>query len=115
MQTINRSALVVKPAQPFLEWLHQVDPASADLTLDDLRDEPTIYLISECESEKETIEYLRELCNAIFEEQLNDWYRVPSAWPQTRDWPAFRRWFDWSLHSMVIDVSEDPIAREAIC
>ena len=37
MDTINRSALVVKPAQPFLDWLHRVDPTSIHLTLEDLR------------------------------------------------------------------------------
>jgi hypothetical protein len=47
MDIINRSAIIVKPAQPFLEWLHRVDPTSAHLTLDDLRREPTIYLLPE--------------------------------------------------------------------
>lgn len=26
MVTVNRSAIVVMPAQPLLEWLHDVDP-----------------------------------------------------------------------------------------
>ena len=55
MKTINRSALLVQPAQPFLNWLHGVDPASAHLTLDDLRLEPTIYLLPEWETEEETL------------------------------------------------------------
>ena len=75
----------IKPAQPFLDWLHRVGATSADLTLEDLRLEPTIYLFSECENEDEALEYLREVCNEILEEQLNGWYRVPSAWPRQRD------------------------------
>ena len=47
MNMINRSALVVEPAQPFLDWLHRVDTSSADLTLDDLRLDPSIYLLPE--------------------------------------------------------------------
>ena len=47
MEVINRSAIIVMPAQPFLDWLHRVDPTSADLTLADLRREPTIYLLPE--------------------------------------------------------------------
>ena len=27
---------------------------------------------------------------------------------------AFDRWFDWSLHSVVIDLSEDPLLREEL-
>ena len=45
MDLINRAAIVVKPAQPFLDWLHQVDSTSARLTLNDLQREPTIYLV----------------------------------------------------------------------
>ena len=75
MEMINRSAIVVKPAQPFLDWLHRVDPTSAHLTLDDLRLDPTIYLLPECEGKEEGIEYVREVCTEIFEEQLDGWYR----------------------------------------
>ena len=58
MKTINRSALVVKPAQPFLDWLHRVDPTSTHLTLDDLRLEPTIYLLPEWDTEDEALQPL---------------------------------------------------------
>lgn len=42
---LNRSAIVVKPKQPFLNWLHTADPTSHRLMLRDLTREPTIYLI----------------------------------------------------------------------
>ena len=82
MEVINGSAIVVQPAQPFLEWLQGFDPTSAYLTLEDLRHEPTVYLLPECENEDEALEHLGDACNAIFEEQLNGWWRVPSTWPQ---------------------------------
>jgi len=50
MELINRSAIIVVPGPRFLEWLHQVDPTSSHLTLADLRQEPAIYLVPECES-----------------------------------------------------------------
>ena len=31
MHTLNRSAIVVKPKQPFLDWLHAADPTSQEL------------------------------------------------------------------------------------
>ena len=114
MEAINRSAIVVKPAQPFLDWLHRVDPTSAQLTLDDLSLEPTIYLLPECQGKEEAIECLREVCTEIFEEQLDGWYRVPSTWPAERDLHAFLIWFEWSLHSMIIDLGEIPIEHEEI-
>jgi hypothetical protein len=38
--TLNRSAIVVKPKQPFLDWLHGADSTSSDLTLGELALEP---------------------------------------------------------------------------
>jgi hypothetical protein len=55
VDTINRSALSLKPAQLFLNWLHQVDPKSAHSTLDDLQREPTIYLVLEYDGPDQAI------------------------------------------------------------
>ena len=38
---LNRSAVVVKPKQHFLDWLRAADPTSLDLTLLDLVQEQT--------------------------------------------------------------------------
>jgi hypothetical protein len=48
MLALKRSAIVVRPKLPFLDWLHAADPTSATLTLTDLRREPTIYFVPEC-------------------------------------------------------------------
>jgi hypothetical protein len=49
MITINPTAIVVMPGQPFLDWLHRADPTSNELSLEDRRREPTVYLLPECE------------------------------------------------------------------
>jgi len=43
MAVLNRSAIIVKVRQPFLDWLHAADPTSRKLSLRDLVPEPTIY------------------------------------------------------------------------
>ena len=48
MLALNRSAIVVRPKSPFLDWLHGADPTSVTFTLADLSREPTIYLVPEC-------------------------------------------------------------------
>ena len=70
MLMLNRSAIVVKPKQAFLDWLHAADPSSRDLTLLDLVREPAIYLIPECDTDDDLAEVLHELCEEVFEEQL---------------------------------------------
>ena len=114
MITINRTAIVVMPGQPLLDWLHRVDPTTTELSLEDLPREPTIYLLPECENEEESREYLEEVCGEIFEEQLNGWCRVRSSWPTRRDLNAFDQWFEWSFHSLVVDRCDDPVLQEEI-
>ena len=50
MVAVNRSAIVVTPKQPFLDWLQSVDSTSSELASADLGLDPTIYLIPECET-----------------------------------------------------------------
>ena len=114
MITLNRTAIVVRPGQPFLDWLHGADPTSIELRVEDLRREPTVYLLPECENEGEVREYLEEVCGQIFEEQLDGWYRVPSSWPGRRHLDAFDHWFEWSFHSVVVDLCDDPLLQEEI-
>jgi hypothetical protein len=114
MRSINRTAIVVKPAQPFLDWLQAVDPTSVDLTLEDLRRDPSVYLIREGGSDPEVRKNLAKVCGRIFEEQLDGWWRVPSSWPRRRGISEFERWFEWSSHSLVFDLCEAPIQHEAL-
>jgi hypothetical protein len=112
MIAINRTAFVVRPGKPFLDWLHRVDPTSDELTLEDLQEDPTVYLLRECEGDEDPRTCLEEKCGEIFEEQLDSWYIAPSTWPNRRDLEAFERWFEWSSHSMVFDLCDDPILLE---
>ena len=84
-----------------------MDPTSAQLTLEDLAREPTIYLLPEWETDEAALEHLAEVSSDIFEEQLNGCYRVPSVWPDDRELNAFLRWFDCSFHSVVVDVCDE--------
>jgi hypothetical protein len=94
MDAINRPAIVVRPAQPFLDWLHRVDPTSAHLRLEDRQREPTIYLVAECDSQEQAIEYLEESVRDIFEEQC----LVPRAGCLAceADLMTFQSWFEVS-------------------
>ena len=112
MPTLNRSALIVKPKQPFLDWLHAADPTSLELTLFNLTREPTIYLISECDTDEDVTEVLRDLCEEIFEEQLAGWYTDTSTWPRDRSFDVFCCWFEYRHHSMLIDLCDEPLIHD---
>ena len=72
---LNRSAIVVKPRQSFLDRLHTADLTSRNLSLRELAQEPMIYLIPECDTEEDVREVLEELCEEIFVAQLAGWFR----------------------------------------
>jgi hypothetical protein len=109
---LNRSSIVVKPRRPFLDWLHTADPTSRDITRREVVEDPTIYLIPECDSEEDIHEVLRELCEEIFVEQLAGWLTDEATWPQDRSFDVFCRWFDWQHHSMLIDLCDEPLKDE---
>jgi hypothetical protein len=84
------------------------------LTLEDLQREPTIYLVAECDSPEQAIDYLGDSVRDIFEEQLDGWYRVPAVWPAKRDTVTFQSWFDISFHSMIVDICDDALEHEEL-
>jgi hypothetical protein len=71
-------------------------------------------LLPECENDVAARRYLSNVCGNNFEEQLNGWYRVPSAWPFHRDFDTFVRWFEYRLHVMLVDLCDDSLIREAL-
>ena len=90
----------------------RVDATSHDLTLRDLGEEPTIYLIHECDTEAEVDQVLRERCEEIFTEQLAGWFNDEKTWPQDRGLEVFCHWFAYHHHSMLVDLCDDPLILE---
>ncbi len=82
MRTLNRTAVVVVPKRPLLDWLRSVDPTGDDLTIEDLGREPTIYLLAEADSDPETVTRLALICDQIFEAELDAWYHAAEEWPR---------------------------------
>jgi hypothetical protein len=80
--------------------------------MNDLVLEPAVYLIPECETGEEVAQFLRELCEAIFVEQLDGWYRDQATWPKDRSFAVFSRWFDLEHHSMLMDLCDEPLIPE---
>ena len=95
-----------------MDWLHRVDPTSGNLTLADLGDDPSIYLLPERDFEPDLEECLKEVCEEIFAEQLNGWYRAEELWPGDRGFGIFQLWFDWRFHSVLVDVAKEPLIVE---
>lgn len=108
MREINRSAVIFIPKQPFLDWLHAVDPSSVEVTLSELAMEPDVYLLPACESDAEFDRKLEKFFSAIFESLLEGWWTDRDAWPKNRTLARYRSWFEIRYHSLVLDLLEKP-------
>jgi hypothetical protein len=108
MFEIDRSLMIVKPNQPFLDWVQSVD-YEEDLTLDFVREDSSAYLIPQLWENSEQAVILEWCYEVLFEAELDSWFTDPELWPQERDLKMFLEWFDVEFHSLVFDLGEVPI------
>jgi hypothetical protein len=106
MSEINRSLILVKPKQPFLDWLHSIDPDD-DTTIEDLNDDATAYLVPEFETDDEQEDVFNWCAEFVFGYELWSWCTDEALWPKDRDAATFTQWFDVEFHSIVMDVVHD--------
>ncbi|MHB8304121.1 MAG: hypothetical protein ACYDC6_15095 [Acidobacteriaceae bacterium] len=100
----NRHVLLLKPRQPFLDWLKS-DPMPPSLTLDQLREDCTAYLIPEFDTNDAAEKWVMKRWRWFFEETLHAWIVEPDLWPDKLTPKTFTQFFDMEIHSMVMDVS----------
>lgn len=104
---INRAAVVVHAKMPVVEWINEVDP-SYEITLEEVNDEATVFLISEDDSEEFEL-WIENNFLTIFEEELEGWYTDRGLWPEDLTLELFNEWFHLSLHSVVEDMGDTEI------
>lgn len=109
---LNRSALIVRYKQPFVDWINAVDPSPSHIvTLADVEEERTIYLV-EVEDQEELEGWLALNHRALFEEELFGWYTDPKLWPAERSLQLLQQWFSFEFHSVVIDTGSSALEED---
>lgn len=98
---INRSALLLRPKQPFIDWALSLDDSALAPYPDD---EQTVYLVPDCDTDEDHQKVLNKLYSELFERELFDWHTDESAWPQNRTYGMFLDWFDYKFHSVIEDL-----------
>jgi hypothetical protein len=109
---VNRHAAIVKPKEPFLQWLKNTPDWDLNITLEDLRLECMSILIPDFDGEQEQESFMEAIHQAIFEMELDAWYRDEAVWPKDRDYDLFKKWFDVEVHPMVIDTIDEEMEKE---
>lgn len=107
-ESINRNAILVKPKKPFFDWMNTTDP---EMPVTELQ-EGNIYLVAEKDSNEMVEKWLSRNFEKIFVNELNDWYTDENTWPKKRTFKMFKEWFDFEIHSMILDLENSAIVKE---
>ncbi|MGE9658204.1 hypothetical protein ACQP6C_06875 [Snodgrassella alvi] len=108
MYFVDRSAIVLKPAQAFLDWLKSTSDDLPELTLSQLQSNCTTLLVPEFETPEQVIGYIGERFNLIFEAELSAWEVERKLWP-VLDIDQFWNFFTVEVHDMVLDLVDTDI------
>lgn len=107
---LNRSAVVLGPKQPYLEWARRDDEEGlAEDVFETLRSEPSVYLLPGWEDPEEERLVLEEFWPALFEAMLGAWVADERLWPKGRSMEMFREWFEVRTFEMVQDICLDEV------
>jgi hypothetical protein len=116
MRVINRTAVTLTGATPYVDWTrdHDADRDRGMLTVARAKPYGSAFLLPEFELEEDVQEWIEENYDWLFELQLSNWTEDASTWPEVRDLAAFRQWFTIEIHSLVVDVADDEIEGEEL-
>ncbi|MHB9070240.1 MAG: hypothetical protein ACYC54_07705 [Sedimentisphaerales bacterium] len=113
MESINRTAVVIKPKQPFVDWINSFPDDKNKYTLEQMskRDNLT-FLIPEYDNPEDSMKYVKKTYSQIFEFELWGWITAQELWPENRTWKMFQDWFEIQINSEVFDLVDDDIEKE---
>ncbi len=108
---VTRSAVLVRPRQPFLGWAKKHGDGLQYPT----EGERSVYLLPGFGDYVEAEELLRQYGDLIFEAELEGWMTDPATWPKDRSYERFREWFEVEHHSLLHDlVAGEPLANDEL-
>lgn len=114
MYEVNRSLALLKPRQPYLDWLTAlpgIDAARIDLS--ELKRGCNALLIPPADDVDAARDFVLQRHQELFEAELADWCEDDSLWPAERDLPTFLAWFDVEVHAILTDLVDEALERES--
>lgn len=110
---VERSVAVIKPKQPFLEWINNTFPdLPQQLTLESIRIDCNSYLIPEVNEIEDGINYVDEKYADLFALELASWTEDETLWPQAFTLKMFWEWFDVEVYPTAIDITENQMGDD---
>jgi hypothetical protein len=114
MFQIDRSVAIIKPKQPFVDWVNSsADAVDDQYTIQDFSTDCSVILLPVVDSDEHAEAFIKDMFQDLFELELSSWMADDETWPENLTYKMFLEWFDVEYHSMVFDSLKDDIEKEA--
>lgn len=110
--SLNRSAILVIPKQPYADWANALDDDGPRFAISEANDDFTVFLGPDFDTVDEIEAFVNKHFAFFFEHSLFGWSTDETQWPQRRTRRMFREWFDVRIHTMVEDTVDAPYVLE---
>ncbi|MDB4285621.1 hypothetical protein N9903_01810 [bacterium] len=104
--------VVLRPKEPFIEWVRNHDEESEKVTADEIVKETVAYMLHDKSMEGEKEKIIKDNYRTLFESELNHWFTDEESWPKKRDRKKFNEWFHVEFHGIVYDLSDEDYILE---
>ncbi len=101
---INRYAIILKPQEPFINWISTLYPDEDHSAL-----QSTVYLIDDGTVDVE--KWLKKKFDTFFKLELEGWHSNKKEWPQKRNYKMFKLWFRVDISQVLYDVEKKPLLK----
>lgn len=112
MKTVNRLLAVLKPKQPYADWINSLPGNSPQMTIEELNEDLTSYLIPVYDTNEEARSFIHNISKRILEVECGSWDASGDYWPKNLNKKLLKEFFDIEICSEVIDTMSGPIERE---
>jgi hypothetical protein len=102
---INRSAIVLKPLQPFFDWINALYPEDKMTEVE----ESNTYLVNNEIEDVNT--WLKKKYDKLFKMELDEWHSNKKEWPKNRNYKMFKQWFQVDISTMIYDLEKEPVSK----
>ncbi len=116
---LNRSLVVIRYKQPYIDWVRIAGDAPMTITLEQANDDGDSFLLPTYESSsdpiddtEDAIKWVEKRWRMFFEHLLESWILDEAEWPKKRSLKMFREWFDIEYKSIVWDMATEPLIIE---
>lgn len=100
---IDRTVLMLRPLQPFIDWLTNLYPDE----INNFNDYNS-YLINE---DIDVEAWIKKKFDKLFMMELEAWHTNKKEWPQKRNYKMFKQWFQVDISTMVYDLEKYPVSK----